>query len=120
MRAVPGGWGIAGLHDRHRANQADEDWIESDIDRLRAEIPDSARDWSVIDHRVATGEPAEELVKKAHQIEPDLVVVGSTRLTGSDGGLGSVALGALMLTNASVLIVPAPALLREIDASLVA
>jgi len=109
---------ILTVDDRHRANRADEDWTGSGIDGFRAQIPDSARDWSVIDELVATGEPAEELVKTARQIETDLVVVGSTGTSGSDGGLGSVALGALALTNASVLIVPSPALAREIDATL--
>ena len=106
---------VLAVDNRHRADWADEDHV-GDIDRLRAEIPDSARDWSVIDELVATGEPAEELVKTARQIETDLVVVGSTGTPGSDGGLGSVALGALTLTNASVLIVPAPELTREIGA----
>ncbi len=56
-------------------------------------------------------------MKTAHQIEPDLVVVGSTRTPGTEGGLGSVALGALTLTNATVLIVPTPALARELAAT---
>ena len=106
---------ILTVDDRHRANRADEAWVGSDIDRLRAEIPDSVRDWSVLDELVAKGEPAEELVKTAHQIKTDLVVVGSTGTPGSDGGLGSVALGALTLTNATVLIIPAAELAREID-----
>ena len=107
---------ILTVDDRHRGNRADEDRVESGIDRLLAEIPDSAHDSSVIDQLVATGEPSEELVKTAHQVDPDLVVVGST----ATAGLGSVALGALTLTNASVLIVPAPAFAREIDATLAA
>ena len=90
---------ILTVEDRHRVNRAEQDWVERDIDGLRAEIPDSAREWSVIDERVATGEPAQELVKTARQIETDLVVVGSTGTPGSDGGLGSVALGALTLTK---------------------
>jgi nucleotide-binding universal stress UspA family protein len=106
---------ILTVDDRHRADWANEDHVW-DVDRLRAEIPDSARDWSAIDELVATGEPAEELVKTARQIETDLVVVGSTATPGSDGGLGSVALGALTLTHASVLIVPAPELTREMGA----
>ena len=79
----------------------------TDISRLRAEIPNSAYAWTLIDERVVNGEPAQELVKAARERETDLVVVGSTAAPGSDGGLGSVALGALALTNASVLIVPA-------------
>jgi nucleotide-binding universal stress UspA family protein len=109
---------ILTVDDRNRAHRASDDRIGSDIDRLRAEIPDSARDWSVIDELVATGEPAEELVKTAHRIDTDLVVVGSTRTSGADVGLGSVALGALTLTVASVLIVPTPPLAREMDATL--
>ena len=54
---------------------------------------------------MADGEPAEELVSAAREVDADLVVVGATERPGSDGGLGSVALGALTLTDASVLIV---------------
>jgi nucleotide-binding universal stress UspA family protein len=89
----------------------------TDISRLRAEIPHSAHDWTLIDERVASGEPAQELVKMARKIETDLVVVGSTAPPGSDGRLGSVALDALTLTDASVLIVPTREVAREIEAS---
>ena len=95
---------ILSVDDRYRANRANEDWRENNVTPLRAELPGSTSDWPVIEGRVATGEPAQELVRTAHQVEPDLVVVGSTRTAGSAGGLGSVALGALTLTNASVLI----------------
>jgi nucleotide-binding universal stress UspA family protein len=91
--------------------------MRTDISRLRAEIPHSAHDWTLIDERVARGEPAQELVKMARTIDTDLVVVGSTAAPGSDGGLGSVALGALTLTDASVLIVPTPEVAREIEAA---
>jgi nucleotide-binding universal stress UspA family protein len=108
---------ILNVDDLDRAHRTDEAWVRTDIDRLRAGIPKSARDWCVIDEVVTNGDPAEELVKTAHERESDLVVVGSTGLPGSDGGLGSVALGALTLTNASVLIVPAPGVAQEIDAT---
>ena len=48
--------------------------MTTDISRLRDNIPHSAHDWTLIDERVASGEPARELVKKARQIETDLVV----------------------------------------------
>lgn len=88
--------------------------LRADIARLRAGIPHSAHDWTLIDEYVANGEPARELVKMARKNETDLVVVGSTAAPGSDGGLGSVALSALTLTDASVLIVPTPEVAREI------
>ena len=88
----------------------------NDVERLRDAIPDTARAWSVIDERLTNGDPAEELVKAARELATDLVVVGSTAAPNSDGGFGSVALGALTLTTASVLIVPASGVLREGDA----
>lgn len=100
-----------------QAHEGDNGSMRADLLRLRAEIPHSAHDWTLIDERVARGEPAQELVKMARTIETDLVVVGSTAAPGSDGGLGSVALGALTLTNASVLIVPTPEVAREIEAA---
>jgi nucleotide-binding universal stress UspA family protein len=99
------------------ANEGDNHSVTTDIAALRAEIPNSAHDWTLIDERMASGEPAQELVKAAGNIETDLVVVGSTAEPGSDGGLGSVALGALTLTDASVLIVPTSAFAREIETS---
>jgi nucleotide-binding universal stress UspA family protein len=84
--------------------------LRTGIDQLRSAIPDSARAWSVIDERVVSGAPAQELVKAARELNTDLIVVGSTAVPGSDGGLGSVALGALALTDACILIVPAPGL----------
>jgi nucleotide-binding universal stress UspA family protein len=87
----------------------------TDISRLRAEIPHIAHDWTLIDERVARGEPAQELVKAARRVDTDLVVVGSTGAPGADGGLGSVALGALALTDASVLIVPTPGIARAVE-----
>jgi nucleotide-binding universal stress UspA family protein len=59
-------------------------------------------------------------MKVARQIDTDLVVVGSTALRRSEGGLGSVTLGALTLTDASVLIVPSSAVPEQIDASALA
>jgi nucleotide-binding universal stress UspA family protein len=56
----------------------------------------------------------------ARRFHTDLVVVGSTAAPGSDGGRGSVALGALTLTDASVLIVPTSGLAREVDATVAA
>ena len=104
-----------------QALEGDHGSRRTDISRLRAEIPNSAYDWTLIDERVVSGEPAQELVKVARARETDLVVVGSTAAPGSDGGLGSVALGALALTNASVLIVPtASGVAREIDATIAA
>ena len=104
-----------------QALEGDHGSRRTDISRLRAEIPNSAYDWTLIDERVVSGEPAQELVKAARARETDLVVVGSTAAPGSDGGLGSVALGALALTNASVLIVPtASGVAREIDARVAA
>jgi nucleotide-binding universal stress UspA family protein len=108
---------IQHVDELDRVHRAGDTWVRTDISRLRAEIPESSRDWCVIDEVVTNGDPAEELVKAAHDREPDLVVVGSTGLPGSDGGLGSVALGALALTNASVLIVPSPSVVQEIDAT---
>ena len=93
----------------------DDAWVESHIDRLRTEIPDGARNWCVIDELVTSGEPAQEIVKATQQLGSDLVVVGSTGAQGSEGGLGAVALGALMLTDAEVLVVPAPGTAREIS-----
>jgi len=107
-----------------RLNQAHEGAngsVTTDLSRFRAEIPNSAYDWTLIDERVASGEPAQELVKAARERDTDLVVVGSTAAPGSDGGLGSVALGALALTDANVLIVPpSSGFAREIDATLAA
>ena len=103
-----------------RVRGADHNWVTSDIDRLRAEIPNDAHDWCLIDELVTSGEPAEELVKATRRLESDLVVVGSTGASESEGGLGSVALGALMLTNASVLIVPTRGTAREIDKTMAA
>ncbi len=51
---------ILTVADYDRADRVDEDWAGSAIDGVGAEIPDSARDWSVIDQLVATSEPAEE------------------------------------------------------------
>ena len=93
----------------------DDAWVESHIDRLRTEIPDGARNWCVIDELVTSGEPAQEVVKATRQRRSDLVVVGTTAAQGSEGGLGAVALGALMLTDAEVLVVPAPGTAREIS-----
>ena len=111
---------ILNVEELDRAHRADDGWVRSDIERLRTEIPDSARDWSVIDERVTSGDPTQEVVKVAQQLGTDLVVVGSTAAPRSGGGLGSVALGALTFTNASVLIVPTSEVAREIDASMAA
>jgi nucleotide-binding universal stress UspA family protein len=111
---------ILNVEDSNRVHGTNDGWVPIDIDRLRAEIPESARDWSVIDERKASGEPARELVKAAQELDADLIVVGSTAAPGSDGGLGSVALGALTLTDASVLIVPTSGVAREIDLPLAA
>ena len=85
------------------------------LGRLRDSIPDTAGHWSVIAERVTNGDPARELVKAGRELEADLIVVGSTAAPKSDGGLGSVALGALTLTNASVLVVPALGAMREVE-----
>jgi nucleotide-binding universal stress UspA family protein len=95
--------------------QAGDDAMTTDISRVRARIPVDAHDWTLIDERVASGDPAQELVKAAREIETDLVVVGSTAAPGSEGGLGSVALGALTLTDASVLIVPTAGVTRQVE-----
>jgi nucleotide-binding universal stress UspA family protein len=105
---------VEGLDQAHAGSNGS---MSTDISRLRARIPHSAHDWTLIDERVARGEPARELVKMARKIQTDLVVVGSTAAPGREGGLGSVALGALTLTDASVLIVPASQVGREIEAS---
>jgi nucleotide-binding universal stress UspA family protein len=102
--------------ERLEEDEGDEGAKATDLSRLRAEIPNSAYDWTLIDERVARGEPAQELVRTARETETDLVVVSSTATPGSDGGLGSVALGALTLTDASVLIVPPSEVAREIEA----
>jgi nucleotide-binding universal stress UspA family protein len=107
---------ILNVEQRNEANAAEDGGITSDVDGLRAAIPDHARAWSVIDQRLESGEPAEELVKAARELATDLVVVGSTAAPNSDGGLGSVALGALTLTKADVLIVPAAGVVRENEA----
>lgn len=106
---------ILNVEPLDQAHAADSRAGISGISRLRAEIPNSAHDWTLIDEHVASGEPAQELVKMARQRESDLVVVGSTAAPGSDGGLGSVALGALTLTDASVLIVPTSGVARELE-----
>jgi nucleotide-binding universal stress UspA family protein len=103
-----------------QAHAADGRGGTTDISRVRAEIPNSAHDWTLIDEYVASGEPAREPVKMVQKKETDLVVVGSTAAPGSDGGLGSVALGALTLTDASVLIVPTSGIVRQLDARLAA
>ena len=92
----------------------DDAWVKSHIDGLRTEIPDGARNWCVIDELVASGEPAREVVKATQRLGSDLVVVGSTGALGTEGGLGAVALGTLMLTDAEVLVVPFPGTAREI------
>jgi nucleotide-binding universal stress UspA family protein len=107
---------ILNVEQRNEANAAEDGGITSDVDGLRAAIPDHARAWSVIDQRLESGEPAEELVKAARELATDLVIVGSTAAPNSDGGLGSVALGALTLTKADVLIVPAAGVVRENEA----
>ena len=105
----------------NQAHEGDNRSATTDLSRLRAEIPSSAHDWTLIDERMVSGEPAQELVKAARDRDTDLVVVGSTAVPGSEGGLGSVALGALALTNASVLIVPtASGVTRAIDATVAA
>lgn len=111
---------ILNVERSNQAREGDNTAMTTDISRLRAGIPPSAHDWTLIDERVTSGEPAQELVKMARRFETDLVVVGSTAAPGSDGGLGSVALGALTLTDASVLIVPTSGVAREVDATLAA
>jgi nucleotide-binding universal stress UspA family protein len=111
---------ILNVDDADRLNRAVDMWARTDVNQLRAEIPDSAHEWCAIEELVAKGASAEELVKAAHDRESDLVVVGSTGAPGSDGGLGSVALSTLTLTNASILIVPTAGLTREIDATMAA
>jgi nucleotide-binding universal stress UspA family protein len=108
---------ILNVERASQTHEGDTAAVTTDISRLRAGIPHSAHDWTLIDERVTSGEPAQELVKMARRFDTDLVVVGSTAAPGSDGGLGSVALGALTLTDASVLIVPTSGVAREIDAT---
>ncbi len=108
---------ILNVERSSQAHEGDAAAVTTNISRLRAGIPHSAHDWTLIDERVTTGEPAQELVKMARRFDTDLVVVGSAAAPGSDGGLGSVALGALTLTEASVLIVPTSGVAREIDAT---
>jgi nucleotide-binding universal stress UspA family protein len=111
---------ILNVEPLDQAHEGDNGAVTTDISRLRADIPSSAHDWTLIDEYVASGEPAQELVKMARKRETDLVVVGSAAAPGSDGGLGSVALGALTLTDASVLIVPTSGVARQLDARLAA
>jgi nucleotide-binding universal stress UspA family protein len=106
---------ILNVEDHDRIGRPYDIWVKTDIDCLRAAIPEDARDWCEIDELAAAGDPAQELVKAAREAETDLIVVGSGGLPGSEGGLGSVALGSLALTKASVLIVPSQGLAREID-----
>jgi nucleotide-binding universal stress UspA family protein len=108
---------ILNVEEREQTNAVEDGRVASDVNGLQAAIPDHARAWSVIDQRLASGEPAEELVKAARELATDLVVVGSTAAPNSDGGLGSVALGALTLTKANVLIVPAAGIVRENEAA---
>jgi nucleotide-binding universal stress UspA family protein len=89
-------------------------FVNHDIDALRTGIPDGAHDWCVIDELVTSGEPAQEVVKATQKLGADLVVVGSTGAQESEGGLGAVALGTLMLTDVELLAVPAPGTAREI------
>ena len=111
---------ILNVERPNQAHEGDNAVVTTDISRLRAGIPHSAHDWTLIDEHLTSGEPAQELVKMARRFDTDLVVVGSAAAPGSDGGLGSVALGALTLTDASVLIVPTSGLAREVDATVAA
>ena len=111
---------ILNVEERDQTNAVEDRQVTSDVDDLQAAIPDHARAWSVIGHRLASGDPAAELVKAARELATDLVIVGSTASPNSDGGLGSVALGALTLTKANVLIVPAAGIVRENEALLAA
>ena len=82
--------------------------IDSDIERLRRAIPEAADEWCEIEELVATGDPATELTRTADRLGADLVVVGASAVSARGQGLGSVALGALVLTRAHVLVVPIP------------
>ena len=102
-------------HD-HRANP-DHPAVQSEIQRLRVAIPDTANEWCEIDEFVTAGDPAMELTRAADRLDADLVVVGASVVPVIGQGLGSAALGALALTRAHVLVVPIPESLRESSAA---
>ena len=59
--------------------------------------------------RVATGNPAQEILELAREIGADLIITGSRRSsTGFPGALGSVARNVIQHAGASVLVVRAP------------
>ncbi len=91
--------------------------IASDIQRLRRAIPETADHWCEIEELTAAGDPATELTRAAERTGADLVVVGASAVSARGQGLGSVALGALVLTGAHVLVVPIPGVLRDAAAA---
>lgn len=100
--------------EQHGSRSADDHpWIESDLDRLEAEIPDSADERCEIDEIVARGYPAEELGRAAGRLNADLVVIGTSALPALVHGLNHGALDLPALARAHLLIVPTPAVLRE-------
>jgi nucleotide-binding universal stress UspA family protein len=88
-------------------------WIQSELDRLRAVIPDTADEWCEIDEIVARGYPAEELGQAARRLNADLVVMGTSGLPALVRDLGHGAFNAQALARAHLLIVPTPAALLQ-------
>lgn len=66
-----------------------------------------------VEHRLRVGDPADEIVKHAKELEPDLVVVGTHGRSGFERLIiGSVAADVVRNVPSSVLVVPPEAALR--------
>jgi nucleotide-binding universal stress UspA family protein len=88
-------------------------WLRSDLQQLRALAPLTAEVWCDTEDVSMVGEPASALADAAALLNPDLIVVGASGA--AYDGIGGVVRAALGVDAASVLIVPPPAVLENLE-----
>jgi nucleotide-binding universal stress UspA family protein len=70
-------------------------------------VPAELQLWSEVDHRIAYGNPASEILRTADELQADLVVIGNQGMDGVNDGLpGPTALKVIAEARCPVLVVP--------------
>jgi nucleotide-binding universal stress UspA family protein len=79
------------------------------LEELRERVPEDARAWCEVQENVIMGRPAEVLLRRAEELEADLIVMGTGDRPHLHGAwLGSTTGRILRQAHCPVLIVPAP------------
>lgn len=82
---------------------------EAALEELRERVPQDAREWCDVQENVIMGSPAEVLLRRAEELDADLIVMGTgDRLHLHGAWLGSTTGRILRQARCPVLIVPGP------------